>query len=152
MLETIRTKPHVFLLKFCLVFGFIGLSIALYDNRVGYSFSDQGEIEQLFRFIFGSMILQLPQLLFFALIYWLMYRFNKPTQPKLNALHIGLQMLGIIIGLVIGYENLFGNDYSYRDRYRPMNILSMIISFSYLVIFITNIVISFKKARSVDLP
>lgn len=149
MIEIIRTKPHRFLFQFSLFFALIGSTLWIYDNNVGYDSNSQGDVEQFFRFIFGSMILHLPKLLFFALIYWLMHHFNKPTQSKLNLWHIGIVLLGILLSIGSGLNSLFDNS-SIGYRPSPMRYISLGLGLVSLIIFITNIVLSFQKASAAN--
>lgn len=149
MIETIRTKPHRFLFQFSLFFALVGSAIWMYDYNFGYDSNRQGDVEQFFRFIFGSMLLHIPKLLLFALIYWLMHHFNKPTQTKLNLWHIAIVLLGILLSIGSGLISWFDNS-SIGYRPSPMRFVSLGLGLISLIIFITNIVLSFKKASSAN--
>ena len=96
MIDDIKNSPHKILTSLSVFFGIIGIIIWKYDKMVGYSSGNQTELEQFWRFIFGTMIMFIPFFLVYALIYWLMYKFNKPTNPTLNFWHFGLLFLSSV--------------------------------------------------------
>ena len=149
MIDDIKNSPHKILTSLSVFFGIIGIIIWKYDKMVGYSSGNQTELEQFWRFIFGTMIMFIPFFLVYALIYWLMYKFNKPTNPTLNFWHFGLLFLSIAISLFYGYILLFTNSYKFKQERSIMEYLLLMISYSIPVIFIINIILSLLKHRKV---
>jgi len=144
-MNMIKNKPHKFLFRISLFFGGIGLAIWQYDRIVGYSFADQGNAEQFFRLIFGSMIVMIPIFLFYALIYWLMYRFKRPTRPHLNAWHIYTLIFSIILSLGFVSQRWFNNDYNINLEKSITDYIMTAISLAVPAIFLYNIIFSLVK-------
>ncbi|MBK9335536.1 MAG: hypothetical protein IPM98_02665 [Lewinellaceae bacterium] len=78
------------------------------ERRIGGTpFSDQSNLERAIRMAAGMFVMMAPYFLVFALIYWLLYRFNRPASPRLNLLHFALSTIGLgSFLLYAGYSEL----------------------------------------------
>lgn len=143
--KSIGEKPHAILFKFCLVLAVIGGIIWRYDKFVGYSHATQGTVEQFFRLMIGSLIVFVPMLLLYALIYWLMYRFKRPTRPILNFYHLVLLVVFFVIQLFYSSKMLIFDSGSSPLRGSNISYILRISSFAAPALFLYNVVVSLVK-------
>jgi hypothetical protein len=96
--------------------------------------------------IFATMA---PHFLFYALIYWLLHRFDRSTSPRLNVLHILLTAAGYGgILLYSGWQQMSGQKfYSTMLEDNPSDILFAILFLLIWIVFIVNVVAALLKKR-----
>lgn len=145
MISLMKNKPHQVLLSISLIIGSIGLAIWRFDKKSGYSSSNTGDFENFLRLTIGILITTIPFLLVFALVYWLMYKFNRPTRPTLNFWHLTTLFAYFLGSIAVGYFILNDNKpiYDFEDDWSTYLISA--ISIASLLIFIVNIVLSLVK-------
>jgi hypothetical protein len=147
--EKIAFHPHRFLFQLSLIIGATGFMMQRYDKHFGQPFDKQGDFEQFFRLLIGSLILYVPILLILALVYWLMHKYKRPTLPKFNQYHIYLLCIAIIYNL--GYsviQWLIDSPVNYKADKGISQYIGLLLSGSAFVIFVYNIFMSLYKPNT----
>ena len=144
-LQTLQEKPHR---AFLSIVGFILIISGImwrYDRMTNHSYSQQSDLEQSLRLIAGLLLVAVPWLLIYALAYWLLHKFQRPTHPKLNVCHFFLWIGSFVVEVIYSAQYLSSKGTFIRSSF--MEVLLQILSFSLLVIFIVNVVLSLKKGK-----
>lgn len=112
-------------------------------------YSSQSSLERGVRMMAGIFSTMAPHFLFYALIYWLLHRFDRPTSPRLNVLHILLTAAGYGgILLYSGWQTWSGKKfYTTMLEDNPSDILFAILFFLIWIVFIVNVVAALLKKR-----
>jgi len=112
-------------------------------------YGSQSSLERTIRLLAGMFVTMAPYFLFYALIYWALHRFNRPTSPRLNVLHVGLTVLGYGSMLLhLGWMQLSGKKQTaYLLEDSPSDILFAILFLLAAVVFIVNVAAALLKKR-----
>jgi hypothetical protein len=131
-----------------------GLSVLLFwawrmDRRLsqGRTMAEQSDLEQIVRSLLGNLSLIAPSFLLFALIYWLLYYFKKPTQPLLNFWHFTTKL---IVAVVSTYVMANTMEDSARMLYSEPDLKMKILGWASripILIFWVNIGVTFLKKK-----
>jgi hypothetical protein len=119
------------------------------DRRLGQgrTMADQSDMEQNIRLLLGSLTMMVPNFLLFALIYWLMYYFKKPTHPLLNFWHFTTKLIISVVSLYVIVTTMdVTGSVSYSEPNMKMEILGWL-SFIPILIFWVNIGVTFLKKK-----
>lgn len=163
MISTIQEKPYRLYFIFSIFIASTAALIWKYDQLFGYSSTDQGTLEQLLRLFVGGALLLLPQILFYAVVYWCMYFVKKPTVARLNLWHFYLLGTSLCLQFLYGVDSLILDDkylvnadidYLQEDSYLTsagsiFNLVLILINIVAIVLFVYNIVVSLIRPNSV---
>lgn len=138
----IAKKPHkVLFIASALIVSISGLSWKL--NIFSGGSSDKGVLLESLGAILGAGIMTVPFYLIYGVIYFFMHYYNRPTDERLNAYH--LLMLLIILILKSSYyvwELIF---YNGLDNSNIFLIFLSVLSFLGFAIFAYNIITNIKE-------
>jgi|GEM_PF-5089249 len=140
-IKTIKTRPYKFLFLVSLTFCIIIFLLWAYSLIVDNSYSDRSELERNLRsLVFLKAFI--PEFLIYSSLYWLMYKFKKPTRSLFNIIHVSLLLSSVLIMMSMGLMGWF-------DASKKLIVNYTIQFFTYSIpgIFIINIIISLIKSK-----
>lgn len=134
--------------------GAAGIAVLFFAFRLqrmlgNTPYNSQSSLERGVRMMAGMFSTMVPYFLFYALIYWLLHRFDRPTSPRLNVVHILLTVAGYGgILLYSGWQSMSGHKfYTTMLEDNPSDILFAILFFLIWIVFIVNVVAALLKKR-----
>lgn len=131
--------------------GASGIALMLFAYRLqrifgNTPFSHQGHLERSIRMMMGMFVAVAPHFLFYALIYWLLYHFKRPTSPRLNVLHLQLTAAGYG-GMILyyGLVKLSDKKTTYTTALDASDIVFAILSLLIMAVFVVNVVTALRR-------
>jgi hypothetical protein len=113
-----------------------------YDKYFGKAFTSQGEFEQVIRLLFGTLLTMVPGLIIMAIVYWLMFRFKRPTHPKLNVFHFNIWVVTVLLIVVSGSLYLIFDGIIDESQYYILDFIMVIFGAVLYLVFIGNVILS----------